>query len=363
LLRRGETVPIKVLAFRRDNFDGEIQLGVEGLPRGVKSGPGKIETNKTSGVLLLSAAEDVENWVGPITVVGKARVADSERVREACAGTISWTVPDYNNQAVRPRLTRELLLTVSGVESAPITIEPAENRIWEVVSGTKLLIPLKVTRHGEFNETLKLKATGVPGLDALKELDVDSKTNVAALEIDPGQQKLSAGAYTFYLQTLTKGKYRNNPEAAKEAEEAAKQAEKLVADLTSEAKKAADMAAAAAKAAEEAATQSKAAAAESSAARTAAEKSPADADLIAARDAADNECEAAAEKERLASEAKTAADKASDEALAKVKEAEAKKTAAANRAKTASERAKPRDVTITVYSVPISIQVKADEKK
>ena len=58
-----------------------------------------------------------------------------------------------------------------------------------------------------------------------------------------------------------------------------------------------------------------------------------------------------------------AADRAAEEALAKVKEAEAKKTAAANRAKAANERAKPRDVTIAVYSVPISIQVKADEKK
>src|SRR6266567_9568396 len=58
LLRRGETVPIKVLAFRRDNFDGEIQLGVKGLPRGVTFAGGKIETNKNTGLLFLTAAED-----------------------------------------------------------------------------------------------------------------------------------------------------------------------------------------------------------------------------------------------------------------------------------------------------------------
>jgi len=264
---------------------------------------------------------------------------------------------------VQPRLTRELFLTVSGAESAPITIEPAENRIWEAVSGQKLQIPLKLTRRGEFNETMKLKAAGVAGLDGLKELVVDGKTNVAALEIDLGQQKLSAGTYTFYLQAQTKGKYRNNPEAAKEADEASKQAEKLALDLAAEAKQAAEITADAAKAAEEAAIQAKAAAAEFTAARTAAENSPADSELTAARDAAENESEAAVEKERLAAEAKTAADKAAEEASAKVKEAEAKKTAAANRAKAANERAKPRDVTITVYSVPISIQVKADEKK
>ena len=70
-----------------------------------------------------------------------------------------------------------------------------------------------------------------------------------------------------------------------------------------------------------------------------------------------------AEKEQLAAEAKTAADRAAEAALAKVKVAEARKTAAANRSKAATERAQPRDVTITVYSAPISIQVKADEKK
>src|SRR5439155_4173497 len=208
----------------------------------------------------------------------------------------------------------------------------AENRISEAVSGTKLQIPLTLTRRGEFNETLKLKAAGVAGLDGLKELAVDSKTNAAALEIDPGQQKLSAGTYTFYLQAQTKGKYRNNPEAAKEAEEAVKQAEKLAVDLAAESKQAAERAADATKTAEEAATQAKAAAAESAAASTAAEKSPADADLIAARDSAENECEAAEEKEQLAAEARTAAHKAAEETLAKVKEAEAKKTAAANRA-------------------------------
>src|SRR5438477_10306403 len=43
LLRRGETLLIKVVAFRRDSFNGEIQLSANGLPRGVTFGAGKIE--------------------------------------------------------------------------------------------------------------------------------------------------------------------------------------------------------------------------------------------------------------------------------------------------------------------------------
>ena len=362
-LRRGETMPIKVLAFRRDNFEGEIRLAVEGLPPGVTCAPATIETNKNSQLLLLTASDDAENWSGPIRVVGKAGVRNTELAREARAGSVSWTVPDYNNEAVRPRLMRELFLAVSSAESAPISVEPAESKTWEAAAGGKFQIPLRLVRRGDFNETLKLKAMGAAGLDGLKELDVDNKTNSAVLEIDLGQHKLSPGTYTFHLRTQTKGRYRNNPEAAKETDEAAKQSEKLAADLSAEAKKA-DMAfAEATKAAEETAAQAKTAAEKFAAAKTAAEKLAADTDLIAARDEAEKESEVAAEKAGTAAEAKAAGQKSAEEASAKAKKAEAEKAAAANRAKAAGERAKPREVTITVYSVPITIQVKAEEKK
>ena len=368
LLRRGETMPLKVLAFRRDNFNGEIELTAEGLPSGVTCASTKIQTNKNSELLFLTAADTAENWSGPIKVVGKAKIGDAELTREARAGSATRTVPDYNNEAVRARLTRDLFLAVSSAESAPITIEAAEHKIREVTAGSKLQIPLKLSRRGDFNETLKLKAAGVAGLDGLKELDVDGKTNAAVLEIDLGQHKLSPGTYTFYLQTQTKGKYRNNPEAAKAADEGAKLAEKLAADLAAESRKAADAFAAAIKAAEAAAAQLKVAAEKFAAAKTAAEKTqsnaePPDADLIAARDAAEKEAEAAVEKDKMAGEARITAEKGAAEASAKAKDAEAKKAAAADRAKAANEKAKPTDVTITAYSAPITFQVKPEEKK
>ena len=368
LLRRGETIPLKVLAFRRDNFQGEIQLAVEGLPPGVTCAPAKIETNNNSGLLFLTAADSAESWSGPVTVIGKAIIADRELERSARAGSVSWTVPDYNNEAVRPRFTRDLFLAVSGVESAPITIKPAEKKIWEAAPSGKLQIPLQLDRRGEFSETLKLKASRVPALDGLKELEIESKTNAATLEIDLGQLKLGPGTHTFALQAQTKGKYRNNPDAAAQAEQASKQAEKIAADAAAEAGKTAAALAAATKAAEEAAAQSNVAAEKFAEAKTAAEKAAAqqaadDGDLISALDAAEKESEAAKEQEKAALESKAAAQKTAEEASAKTKEAEAKKTAAAARAKAAEERAKPRDVTITVYSMPITIHLNAEEKK
>ncbi len=336
-LRRGETTPIKVFAFRRNSFDGQIDLSVEGLPPGIACPFAKIETNKTSASIFLTAAENADSWFGPIKVVGKAKVGDKEVARLARSGSVTWNVPDYNNEAVQSRLTHDFFLAVSGVESTPITIEPAENKVWEAKASGKLQIPLKLTRHGEFNESLKLKASGVAGLDGLKELDVEGKTNAATLEIDFAQHKLSPGAFTVYLQTQTKGKYRNNPDAAKAADEAAKQAEKLAAESAAEAKQAAEAVAVAAKTADETAAQ--------------------------AKSVSEDEKSDAEGKARAAADAKAAAERTAGEATAKAKEAEEKKSALQKRAKELEEKAKPREVTITVYSTPITIQVEAAEKK
>jgi hypothetical protein len=336
-LRRGETIPIKVLVFRRDNFDGDIELSVEGLPQGVGFASAKIAAKKTSGFVLLTAAEDASAWSGPIRVTGKAKIGETEVTRQARAGSITWNVPDYNNEAVDARLTRELYLDVSSVENTPIAIAPADSKIQQATAGRKLQIPLKLARHFEFNETLKLKAMGETGLEGLKEFDVDGKTNAATLEIDLSQQKLAPGTHTFWLQTQTKGKYRNDPEAAREAADAAGKAEKLATELSAEAKKTAEVLAAATKAADEAAAQTKS--------------------------VSEGEKAAASEKATTAAKAKDDAAKTNEDATAKAKEAEDKKASLQKRAKELDEKAKPREVTITVYSAPITIQVKADEKK
>ena len=54
---------------------------------------------------------------------------------------------------------------------------------------------------------------------------MDGKATNATVEIDLKENKLPPGTYTFYLQTQTAGKYRNNPEAAKTAEDELKQSE------------------------------------------------------------------------------------------------------------------------------------------
>jgi len=366
-LRRGETTPIKVLALRRDNFGGDIQLVVEGLPAGVKASDTRIEAGKNSAILLLTATDDSADWAGPVRIVGKTRIAGEDLVREAVVGSVTWAVDDYNNEAVRSRMTRELYLAVSANDVAPISIVSAENRTWETSVAGKLQVPLTVVHRGgsnDFRGALKLKPASVPALDGVKELDIDGKTNSATLELDLSQQKLATGTYTFYLQGQTSGKYSKltpaQARASEVAEEEARQAETLAADLNTESKKATEALAPVTKAVQEAESVTKAASEKLAAARIAAEKEPANDEPGFAVRTAEKELADADTKLKEAGEVREAAERKANEALARAKEAEIKKAEAAKRAKEAKEvvqNSPAKDVTLTVYSEPITLTV------
>ena len=98
-------------------------------------------------------------------------------VHEARAGAVRWSVADFNNEPVPARLAHDFALAVSGVETAPISVEAAEDKVWEVAAGAKLEIPLKITRRGDYNEALKLKGYGAPAIETLKEIDVEAKAH------------------------------------------------------------------------------------------------------------------------------------------------------------------------------------------
>jgi hypothetical protein len=267
-----------------------------------------------------------------------------------------WAVGDYGIEAVSSRLTPEFVLAVTRREIIPITMGPDENKVWETSVAGKLKIPIKVARRGDFNETLKIKASGLAALDALKELEVNNKTNSAILELDLTQQKIPAGSYNFYLVAQTQGKYRRQTaEEVEAAEKAAKQAEKTAGELTDASKKTAEALVSATKAAEEAGVSAKAAAEKLAAAKTAAEKTDADEDLVAARTAAERESDEATAKAKTATDARDAARKAAEDASAKVKAAEKKKEEVAKRVK----EMVPRDAAVAIYSAPIRLRVAA----
>jgi hypothetical protein len=361
LLRRGETIPVRVMAFRRDGFNGDIQLSIENAPPGLVFEGDKVEAGKNSTFILLTATEDAPAYAGLIRLVGKAKVGDKELTREARGGTMVFPVGNTDSERPESRVAREFALAISDKESAPISIAAAEKKIWEAPANSKLQVPLTITRRGEFNANLKLKPLGPGTSEALKEFEADGKATNAMLTLDLAALKLAAGDYVFAVQTQTTGKYRNNPEAAAFAEAAAKEADKAAAELTTAVKEAGKNFEQAAKAEEEAEAGSKSAAEKLATAKIALEKSPSDDNLKAELATAGKAAAEAAEKARTAADATSGAEKNQSATEAKSKEAQAKKESAAARAKEAVDKAKPKDTTILVQSAPIKVRVTAAE--
>jgi hypothetical protein len=360
LLRKGGQAAIDVLAFRRDNFDGEIRVSVQGLPAGVTCPEVVIGPTSTSAPLVFRADEKAAPWAGVIQIVGKAKIGDKEVVHEARGGSVIWPMQVQQNQPVESRMTRNLALAVSEVEDAPYNVEVAEQKVFEISRAGKLEIPLKATRRGDFKGAIALAPVGLPQNIRINNMNIDAGKADAKLAFDiPNNAPL--GTYSFYLTATSQVPYKRNPEAATRAEEAKKELDQIVKDLTEANKKAADAKTAAEKAAAEAAaevkktTDAKAAAdkaateaaaalkaAEDKAksAKEAAEKDAANQGLADAKAAADKALAESTAKAKTASEAKAAAEKAAADAAAKAKTAEEAKAAATTAATEAAAKLK-----------------------
>lgn len=207
VVRGDGTTGLRVLAFRRDGFAGDIVLSAEGLPPSITCPPVRVAAGANEATLLFTGVEKPERWAGSIRVIGKAKVGDQDVVREARGGAVRWPVADANTDAIRTRLTRDIAVGIA-TEAAPISIAATADKPWEVAPGAKVEIPLKVTRRGEFKEALKLKAFGAPGIEALKAIDVAANAPEVKAVIDLATAKIPAGEHVIHFEAQTKGKVR-----------------------------------------------------------------------------------------------------------------------------------------------------------
>jgi hypothetical protein len=233
-LRRGDAIPIRVLALRRDNYSGPIEIVAENLPAGISAAPLKLANGVSSGWLILSSPENASAWTGSLQIVGKAKIGEKEISRTARAGAIAWNVTDYNNEAVMSQLSHELVLAASGSEIAPLAITPPSEKPFEGVADSKVTVSFSILRRGEFNGALKFKAL----LEPPKEFEADGKATNATFEIDLKQAKLGPGFYTIPVYANSPGKYRRVlPEEAKAIETEIKVLKDGLAAITDAAKK------------------------------------------------------------------------------------------------------------------------------
>ncbi len=307
-LRNGRTMAFEVVTVRRDGFDGQIDIGMEGLPKGVSAQGFAIPKGKNRGILIVSAADDAERSLGLARIFGTATVAGKAVRRPVRLASMKWPVPNARSDIPAPRLMADVPVSVGGAEGAPITIRAKANKLHEATAGSKLTVPLQLVRRDEFsgaNISLKTFGTGFEkySFDApLKKDSHDAVLDLAALKVPVGDHTIA-----FYGSAVAK--YKDN-EAALILAEAAKN--KAEADAKKMAAKAAKLAAAA-----------KAAPAEQ----------------------------------------KAKADEAAKTAAAGQKAAEQASATAARRFKAATSRSRAKDIVDIFVSEPIRIRVLAGAKK
>jgi hypothetical protein len=216
-LRGGITVAYEVVAVRKDGFAGEIELSMEGLPKGVTATGLKIPAGKNKGMVLITAAEDAPRGFSVARLLGRAQINGATVTRQGRMASMMWPVRDASQEIPKPRLMADIPVSVGGSEQAPLTISAAEKKVWEAAAGEKLTIPLKATWRSEFTGTsIKLKAYG-EGFETLKEFDLPVKAKTGEAVLDLATLKTPPGTYSLAFYGSGVARYQSAAAAEKAA--------------------------------------------------------------------------------------------------------------------------------------------------
>ena len=306
-LRGGATMALEVIAIRRDGFDGDIDLVMEGLPEGVTASGLKIPAGQSRGLILVTANQNAPRAIGSGTFFGRATINGEVVTRPCRLASFAWPIPDSWGEIPRPRLMADVPVSVSGLEFAPLTISPPKE-MQTVTAGEKLTIPLLHTRRSEFSgAVLQLRTMGA-GFDRTPQFDVTLTADQSQAVLDTAALKTPPGDYLIAFYGSAVAKYRHQPELIALAEVAHKKAMTELMALEAELKKTTEDAKAA------------------------------------------------------AADQKEAADKLVADITARLKAAMTAVTAADQQAKNVTAAAQPRDIVDIVVSEPISIRVQAAAK-
>ena len=243
-LRGGATQVLEVVAIRRDGFDGDIDLTLEGLPEGVTAQGIRLPAGKSRGLLVVSAAEGAPRGRAMARLVARGKLGEELVARDGRLATVAWPIPDSWGEIPHPRLAGQLPVSVGGVDLAPLTIAPAAGRVIEARAGEKVTVPFRTTRRTEFSgATAPLRCVGA-GFESSPPLEVALAGDTAQVVLDLATLKITPGEYPLAWLGYAVAKYRHHPEAIETATLLQKKVEQELATLSEEAsQKAGDAAA------------------------------------------------------------------------------------------------------------------------
>lgn len=235
-LRGGATMALEVVAIRRDGFNGDIELAMEGLPDGVTAQGLKIPAGQSRGLMLVTAREDAPRTMANTTFLGRSVIDGTAVTRPCQMASMAFPVPDAWNEIPSPRLIADVPVSVSGGELAPITLSPSTREPITVIAGEKLTIPLLHKRRSEFSgATLNLRTMGA-GFEHAPAFDVNLMADQSQAVLDTAALKTAPGDYLVSFYGGAVAKYRHNPAAVLSAEQIQQKAEQELRAIEAELK-------------------------------------------------------------------------------------------------------------------------------
>jgi hypothetical protein len=122
---QGGSIPVTVTAFRMDEFDGPIEVSMDGLPAGISATKGVIAKGQNSAVLLLSASQaaSLKDAVA-LQVVGRASAGGKEITHHANPGDrmkLAAVMPV--SDVLLTAVTREVEVEVGGTAEIAVSVE------------------------------------------------------------------------------------------------------------------------------------------------------------------------------------------------------------------------------------------------
>ena len=213
-LRAGGTIAVEVVALRRDGFDGPIDLSVEGLPAGVTATGLRIPKGASRGIVALTAADGASSAPVPLTIVGRAQVAEAEVVRPCRIASVAWPIRDHSSELPQPRLVSAAMLTASTAEPFPLAIRGPAAAPIEAVAGTTVTIPITLVRRGKLLGTVTQMRMFGEGFEKAAAVDVPLSADSHEVQIDLGKLAIEPGRHAVVLYGAATVAYQPPPNGA-----------------------------------------------------------------------------------------------------------------------------------------------------
>jgi hypothetical protein len=181
-LGQGDTAAITVTAIRKDGFDGEIHLDVEGLPAGFTATEAVIQTGQDEGRLTITAPPDAPiNIVEPAIYGTAAAGATSIRHR---AQTAESVMQAFAYTHFMP--TERLALSVLKPAAYSLKSDAPAGKVLEVKQDTEVPVVIKVSRMPEAKGAVNLSAGRIANGITMKSIFLPADKDEATVSIAVG---------------------------------------------------------------------------------------------------------------------------------------------------------------------------------